>query len=445
MLKSINQRGAAHPSSNMAARAACLGFMAAIVSMPAFADGVETVLHEFKGDPIAGYPPYDGKTAVSGLTADAAGNFYGAGEFGGKYGFGTVFKLTPDGKGGFTYKTIYDLGTGEVERGIDDGAVPNGQVAVDNHGHLYVTTEADSTVGNGGVFELVPNQKGEYKLGKTMLFNGVGTNGNNGDGAKPEDGVVVDDAGNLFGTTRIGGTTLGDGGPGYGTVFELIPAGHKWTVKTLHRFKSGKDGEFPFAGLIIDSTGDLFGAEPYGGRNGGTVFRMHKETKGWQKTIIHAFDPDGRGGVGPEATLAFDAMGNIYGTTNVPNPSVFKLTRPADIGGRWKLTTLHRFSGGADGGSPGQVILDGAGNIYGSAGGGNQACSCGLVYQLTPTVSGSWTQTILYNFTGGRDGGNPIGALALGIDGLLYGTTYSGGIQNIPDEANNGVVFSLTK
>jgi len=422
----------------------CLAISWAV--LPAFAQGSEKTLHVFSGTPDGTYP-------LGGLTADGVGNFFGTTQFGGASGCGTVFELTPDGNGGLSYKLVYTLTGGA------DGAFPQGQVAVDGAEHLYVTTVEDDIAGTGTVFELVPDKNGNFNLGKTFLFNGVGKTGSDGDGAQPQDGVTVDAAGNLFGTARIGGD--GNARVGFGTVFELTPAGDHWNVRTLHRFNGGSDGAFPFGGLVVDRNGDLYGTAPYGGDTKlglGLAFRMHEHNGIWTKTTIHSFTPSE--GSNPETTMSFDRAGNLYGTANgalYRGPkeyvgSVFKLARPSHLDDaspqQWPLTTLHAFTGAADGGGPSQIVLDSAGNIYGTTGTGGDGrfgsagCpgGCGVIYRLVPALHGAWTDNVLWTFTGGLGGEGGFGPLAFGRDGRLYGTTAYGGLNSYP--VANGIVFS---
>jgi len=314
--------------------------------------GKETVLRSFAGTP-------DAEDPYSGLTLDKAGNFYGTTLYGGTGGgFGTVFKLHPNGK-----ETIL-----HSFAGTPDGEDPRSVLVRDSAGNLYGTTQYGGTNGGfGTVFKL------DAKGALTLLHSFAGTP----DGEDPYAGLLRDKAGNFYGTTQYGGT-----GGGFGTVFKLDAKG-KLTL--LHSFAGTPDGVNPLAGLLRDAAGNLYGTTYYGGTNGGygTVFKLSAQGK---LKLLHSFAgmPDGQN---PYARLIRDAAGNLYGTTFYGGTfgygTVFKL----DVAG--KLTILHSFSGSADGGHPiAGLILDKAGNLYGTASdGGDLNCGfsgCGTVFKVTP-------------------------------------------------------------
>jgi uncharacterized repeat protein (TIGR03803 family) len=265
--------------------------------------------------------------------------------------------------------------------------------------------------------------------------------------------LVFDTAGNLYGTTYGGGSSND------GTVFELSPGANGWTEKVLHNFrKDGTDGVTPEAGVIIDAAGNLYGTAARGGSGLGIVFELSPDAGGnWTEKVLHAFQHSGDGG-NPAATLTLDA-GNLYGTTEGgvtgAYGSAFMLTPQAD--GTWSETVLHLFSPDGSGMNAvypsGGLILDSAGNLYGATYDGGtgtgQYCGflgCGTVYQLTPAAGGTWTETILHSFMeDGKDGFDPQGNLIFGRAGNLYGITYFGGTGTCSD--NNvpgcGTVFEV--
>ena len=423
--------------------AAIFGFIVSASAIPAFAMGVEKTVHVFTGSPDGTYP-------VAGISADRFGNLFGTTASGGDFGYGSVFELTPDAKGGYAYKVVYSL------TGGSDGAFPQATVAIDAHEHLYGTTIEDDIDGDGTVFELVPDKAGNYRLGKTFYFDGT-------DGSKPSDALTLDAAGDVFGTTS------GGGGPGgYGQVFELPASRDQWSIQTVYAFKGGYDGQGPVGGVIIDANDDFYGTTvsggnvPYGGGIG-TVFRLHEGAAGWIKTTLHSFRPEE--GSNPESTLSMDSSGNLYGTTIGSLyrgqkrfvGSVFEVKRPkspSDSRAHWPLTTLHAFTGGGDGEGPGQIVLDRAGAVYGVTGvggnstrgtGNNQGCptGCGVIYELMPRPDGTWYDNVLWNFHGGMGGQGGIGPIAFGNDGRLYGTTDYGGRNDYPTA--NGIIFSYAK
>src|SRR5271166_1949839 len=203
------------------------------------------------------------------------------------------------------------------------------------------------------------------------------------DGAFPYAGVIFDQAGNLYGTTAYGGGS-GCAGNGCGTVFQLTSSGSGWVENTLYSFQGGNDGASPFGGLIFDQSGNLYGSTAYTssfGVGGGTVFELSPSGSNWIHTVLYSFS----GGAGPYDTLTIDA-GNLYGTTNRDGAygygSVFKLTHS---GGGWTYTSLHDFTAGSDGGYVyGGVILDSSGNLYGTTQYGGSGGDTGVVWEITP-------------------------------------------------------------
>ena len=245
------------------------------------------------------------------------------------------------------------------------------------------------------------------------------------DGSEPFAGLIADSSGNLYGTTQSGGAS-----GGHGVVFKLSPSG---TETVLHTFTGGSDGGIPRAGLIADTGGNLYGTTAGGGAsNAGTVFKL---SPSGTETVLYSFT--GSDGSGPFAGLIADSSGNLYGTTQSGGASgghgvVFKLSP----GGT--ETVLYSFTGGSDGGTPrAGLIADSSGNLYGTTQFGGPGCGgvgCGVVFKLSP----SGTETVLYSFTG-SDGSGPFPGLIADSSGNLYGTTLSGGASG-----GHGVVFKLT-
>jgi uncharacterized repeat protein (TIGR03803 family) len=253
-----------------------------------------------------------------------------------------------------------------------------------------------------------------------------------GDGGSPQAGLFLSPGGGLYGTTFLGGDTSCS----CGTVFELLPNG-AFTV--LYKF-TGADGANPAAALIADGNGNLYGTTSQGGRgrpNDGTVFKLAppvKEGAGWTETVLHTFW-GGADGANPYARLVRDGAGNLYGTTLLGGAfdrgTVFEL----DAAGKERV--LYSFSGQADGAYPNaDLILDGPGNAYGTTNEGGDAAHHGTVFKLDKTG----TLTVLHTFAGGKDGSSPDAGLILDESGNLYGTTTQGG-----DKDNNGTVFKLDK
>jgi uncharacterized repeat protein (TIGR03803 family) len=271
-------------------------------------------------------------------------------------------------------------------------------------------------------------------------------------------GLLADASGTLYGTTYSGGNTgsCGASVPGCGTVFALTPQTKGYGERILYAFSGGDDGMHPSAGLIEDSLGNLYGTTAYGGSGTsctlgcGTVFTLTRHGSSYVKHTLYQFQGSTDGG-NPVAPLLMDGYGNLYGTAyGGGNPTclwgcgtVFKLT---PHGKRYVETTLYEFTGGGDGANPmAPLIVDTAGNLYGTAefGGNLNAChgtdlpGCGTVYELTPS-SGTYVQSVIHAF-GVDDGAYPIGGLLESNEDVLYGTTAGGGSY-----PGGGTVFSLT-
>jgi len=354
-------------------------------------------------------------TGPSSLTEDAAGNLYGTTEGGGTYGHGTVFELSKTGK-----ETVLHSFAGDPT----DGANPGGTLIWDSAGNLYGTTSGGGTAGGfGTVFKM-------DKTGKeTLLYSFTGGS----DGAAPAAGLVMDRKGNLYGTTVGGGDLTCDnfGYYGCGTVFRLDTTG-KETV--LHGFTGpSADGVYPEGGLVRDSAGNLYGTTSVGGAsNFGIVFKV---TATGKETVLHSFAGYPTDGANPYAGLVRDSAGNLYGTTNQGGTSgvgtVFKLTAAG------KETVLHSFVGyPTDGLYPDAgLVRDSGGNLYGTTDEGGSpgatcsaAAPCGTVFKLGRHSSGQWEVALLHSFKAGTDGAWPLnGNLILSADGNMYGVTFYGG------------------
>jgi uncharacterized repeat protein (TIGR03803 family) len=259
------------------------------------------------------------------------------------------------------------------------------------------------------------------------------------DGGFPWAGVVRDSAGNLYGTASVEGTG------GWGIVYKVDPAGHE-TV--LHSFTGGADGAYPYAGVILDSAGNLYGTTANGGLgtgyNGAGV--VYKVDPAGHETVLYSFTGGADGGY-PEAGVILDSAGNLYGTTVNGGIAGLGVVYKVDTAGH--ETVLHSFTGGADGAYPhAGVIRDSAGNLYGTTAGGGItgpcagspfSIGCGVVYKLNPASQ----ETILYTFTGGADGGQPVASVIRDPAGNLYGTTQAGGASCMSGYPACGVVYRL--
>jgi hypothetical protein len=280
------------------------------------------------------------------------------------------------------------------------------------------------------------------------------------DGGVPYAGLVMDRAGNLYGSA----SQYGDGPcafpyTGCGTVFELTPIagpeGEEWAYKVIYTFQGGQDGSDPSSSLIFDSCGNLYGTTVFGGTGCGgygcgTVFELKPSSAGWQETVLYRFtgEADGNGPVGP---VTLDGAGNIYGTTPFGGDSncaydgsascgvVFRLNRPSDDSRGWTETVLHTFEG-PDGAQPFEGVtlapplpflnnssVGPPGTLYGTTlfgGEGDSIDSGGVVFRLVPS-GGSWIYQTLYEFSPGD--GRPGGPLVFDKSGNLYGMAGQGG------------------
>ena len=314
--------------------------------------------------------------------------------------------------------------------GGSDGSNPEGALVADKAGNLYGTTSqggsANCSAGCGTVFKLTPPVTRNGSWSETVLYRFTGGS----DGAAPVSDLVVDGVGNLYGTASTGGNGNA------GTVFQLSPPalpGGSWTLTVLYQFVGGSDGKTPVAGLAFDPLGNLYGTTLFGGStNAGTVFQLKPPiTKGgaWTETVLHTFGL-GNDGLDPQAGVVLDNRGAIYGTTI--SGTVFKLTPP-----QWTEKVLFNFTGGGNSGSWPCALMVRQGAFYGLTKLGGSPTNAGTAFQLVPSGGGLWSETTLYSFTGANDGGEPCGALISDQMGDLYGTT-SGNGQNIP-----GTVFEL--
>jgi uncharacterized repeat protein (TIGR03803 family) len=414
----------------------------ALGTQPVAAAAQEEVVYGFAGSP-------DGSTPYDGLIADAAGNLYGTTSSGGSVDApegvdGTVFELRPAAGGTWTETVIYNFGATSA-----DGITPFAGLVFDAQGNLYGTTSLGGAHGFGTVFELSPGAGGVWTEKVLYSFGATST-----DASQPKRGSLIFDAsGNLYGTTRFGGpnsVTNGGGLSTGGTVFELSPAaGGEWTEQVLYSFgATSTDGANPVDGLLFDTNGNLYGTTLYGGTyNYGTVFELSPAAGGsWTEKILHSFNLNGIDGTLPYASLIQDAAGNLYGTATGGGVNdysgglgaVFELTPAA--GGEWTEQVLHSFNAiVTDGDYPyGRLVLDGAGNLYGTC--SSRLFGYGNIFELTPAAGGTWTETVLYNFGGNPDGQAPLSGLIFDAAGYVYGTTSTGGPNGL---GLAGVVFKF--
>ena len=318
-----------------------------------------------------------------------------------------------------TYQVIYNL-TGTT------GSNPPAGLAVDSSGNLYGTGSGGGVYGEGTVFELSPSGSA---WDATVLHNfNWNPQQQTSDGANPHAAVVFGPNGSLFGTTGSGGDPQSGG-----TVFELSHSGGIWNESILHAFTFGSDGGNPFASVVFDPSGNLYGTTISGGTsNFGVVYEL-SATSGWQETVLWDFGATPGDGLNPVSNITFNLGGHIYGTTEsgglYRNGAVYELTKYGSI---WEERTLYSFKGATDGEFPvGGLIADAANNLYGttSLGGPNGG---GTVFELTPSGT-TWQFHLLYAFQGNGQQTGPFGGLVMDSTGALYGTTYADalGVGNV--------------
>jgi T5SS/PEP-CTERM-associated repeat protein/uncharacterized repeat protein (TIGR03803 family) len=314
------------------------------------------------------------------------------------------------------------------------GEFPEAGLIIDSAGDLFGTTFLGGASGDGAVFELQASGTGGYAYRTLLSFNG-------GNGTNPAASLLA------VGTTLFG-TTSDELGSGNGTVFSLVKSGGTYTPSTLVSF-TGANGGSPTAGLLADVSGDLFGTSSSGGANGdGTVFELVRNGTGYTLTTLVNFA--GGNGANPSAGLIADAAGNLYGTTTAGGADgdgiVFEIAKTGS-GFAGTPVTLYSFSGPDGSGPSAGLVVDTAGDLFGTTSGGG-ANGLGAVFELTPTGSGGYRETTLASFTG-SDGSDPAAGLIIDSVGNLFGTTGTGGVNDdgtaFEIAKNNGVYASTPK
>jgi len=349
----------------------------------------------------------DGGLLFGGLVMDSAGNLYGTTTTGGVSGAGTIFKITKTG----VETTLYNFA------GLRDGTNPYSPMILDSAGNLYGTTLTGG-IGGGTVFEL------DTAGHETILHY---FDPSNGDGRCPE-GLVFDSQGNLYGSTNYGGTN------DRGLIYELVNSGGTWSENILYRFAGGDDGSQPLGALVFDSAGNLYGTTQIGGTfSKGTVFEL---TPSGQKVVLHNINT--HEGFRPNGGLIFDDSGNLYGTAQggaLGYGSVFKL----DSAGNFSV--LYEFKGGFDGAFPfGPLVIDPNGYLYGTTNDAGYSFLCESPYGcgVAFRVDMSGNQRVMHAFKGMPDGRNSWSGLVRDQAGHLFGVTVEGGSYDF------GTVYAIT-
>lgn len=385
----------------------------------------------------------DGALPFGSVISDSAGNLYGAATEGGAFGVGVIFKLTPTASGPWQETILYHF------TGVTDGSRPIA-LALDSAGNLYGIAQAGGRAtrgapqcinsGCGTIFRLSPGGPSGWTFNLLHAFTGV-------DGAQPQ-GITLDANGDVFVATSSGPVNSG-------TVFEMSPSHRGLKGSTLHAFPftfTG-DGSFPSGPVVLDAAGNVYGVAQLGGAFGqGAIYKLAPGSTGqWTESLIYSFPQSGADGQDPIGGMVFDSAGNLYGATYnggaATGGTVFALAPGS--GGTWTESVIYSFTGGSDGAQPNAgPILDAAGNLFGTTIRGGFTNSglcdlgCGVAYQLTPGSSG-WSQSVLYSFLGGSDGLTPSASLIMDAAGNLYSTTPFGGKTSSACSIGCGVVFEL--
>ncbi|MGO9520055.1 MAG: choice-of-anchor tandem repeat GloVer-containing protein, partial [Candidatus Korobacteraceae bacterium] len=345
------------------------------------------VIHDFAGG-------LDGSEPTSGVTLDAAGNLYGT-TFEGDALTGTVYRLVHKSSSWVLmplYLFPYE-GSG--------GSIPYARVIFGKDGSLYGTAAFGGNLqgcsgGCGAVFNMKPTPNppitplSPWIETPLYVFAG-GTDGANPFGAD----IIFDQAGNLYGTTYNGGGGSCTGG--CGTVYKLTPSSGSWTESILYTFTQNGDAQHPWGGVTFDTAGNLYGTTVYGGAYGkGAIYELTPAGAGWTETVLYSFT-GGTDGANPYAGVIFDQSGNLYGATSAGGSgnggTVFELTASK---GSWTFNLLYSFSGASGQFSAGPLAnhaFDSAGNLYGTAHGAG-AYNFGSAFKLT-SGAGGWTYTSL--------------------------------------------------
>jgi uncharacterized repeat protein (TIGR03803 family) len=428
---------------------ACVRLLALLLTLvtPASAGKKGQVLYIFSDQNIDGFPRGN-------VVFDSSGNMYGNSAGFCAFGLycGQIWELTPTGDGQWQKIGLHDFGS--VDGGVD-GSNPIDGLTYGANGNLYGTAayggdlgcEGAPPVGCGTVYELLPKGNGQWKFTVIYIFQGDHFSGIYG--RHPTAGVILDKAGNVYGTTNEGGPPkyCTNEGEGCGLVFKLTSRsdGGLWKETILHRFVGGMDGANPSSKLIFDAAGNLYGTTGYGGSSQpcgyfigcGVVFKLTPtSTQEWEETVLYRFS--GADGAQPCCGLIFDAAGNLYGTTASGGAYGMGTVFELDSGGN--ETVLHSFNGN-DGADPeAGLLFDSAGNLYGTTfgGGTDTECpgGCGVVFKLMPTVDGWKEQSFSFTVS---NGAGPLGGLTFGSDHNLYGSTEYGG----KTLGQDGVVYEI--
>ncbi len=393
------------------------------VSSGSQARAASGVVYNFAGLKFGGDPASD-------VSFDTAGNAYVTTVTGGKYGCGTVERLTPATQGPWTPTVVWAFTC------FNDGKNPHGGVTLDAAGNIFGTTTAggfgNPCVGDGcGVIYRISAKS----HGLRVLYDFSGGK----DGFGPGGRVVFDAHNNLYGTTPDGGKPNGCNGQGCGVVYQLSLHRTAWMQTVIHQFSGGNDGAVGGLGPLLIAGSDVYGVAELGGKyQSGVVFKASPAGGGaWSYSVLYAFKglPDAGS---PYGGVIANSNGDLFGTTyyggTSGNGAIYELVPRAN--GRYAERVLYSFTGGSDGGNPTSTLaMDASGNLYGTASAGGGSCGCGVVFKLDALTG---TESVLHTFgSTGVDGSYPYYGLTP-WNGKLFTTTVSGGTLG------QGTLFGLT-
>lgn len=389
----------------------------------------------------------DGSGPLTGLTMSVTGDLYGTAHYR-RGGYGSVYRLKREGQG-WIFSTLYDFA------GANSGAYPYARPLIASDGSLYGTAETGPDFGClgsgcGVLYHLRPQPTFQRSATmpwlNTVVLN-FGQYGNGAGGLDPQGDLTTDLLGNIYGTTTHGGPYCGPDN-GCGVVYAISQIGGSFTENVLYAFHNNGDGDLPLGGVVFDSSGDLFGVTEYGATHG-VVYELSPSLGGWVQRVLHSFQGTNHGADGdyPFGGLIIDSAGNLYGTTEGGGANgvgiVFQLM---PVGNDFIFNKLYDFTSvpGNNGpyyGPKDKLTLDTAGNLYGTTYtlGVNH---CGSVFKLSPSAEG-WIYTSLHDFTCGNDGGGPVSSVLIDSAGNLYGTASDGG-TGTDCQGNCGVVWEIT-
>lgn len=384
----------------------------------------------------------DGSLPTSNLIADASGNLYGTTSEGGNTVACGPFGVASCG----VVFALIKSNSGWTETvlysftGGADGGTPYAGLVMDSAGNLYGTTNAGGAHGQGTVFEL-SNSGGTWT--ETVLYSFAGSP----DGAAPEAGLILHESAGivtLAGTTTVGGTGTGCiFGTTCGTVFRLSQNGSGWTEQVMYSFQGGSDGGIPFAGLTFDNHGNLYGTTTQYGLCCGTIFELSPRKSGYVLSTLYTFT-GGADGSYSRSTLIRDHSGNLYGTTSAGANQLGTVFQLQKIGSSWKLNTLHTFTDSPDGAVPDAGLVQFGQAVFGTTFNGGTGSECGPFGGIPCgtvyelTRANGVKYSVVYSFPGAPDAAQPMDSLYADPAGNLYGTGFIGGTFGF------GAIFEIT-